>query len=129
MSHFEKVKNYILEMGFTLDVENQEEELVMISDEERGIKNLVIDCEDPILILEQVILSMENGPAEAYKKLMQFNRTLVHGAFALTDDGKTVIWRDTLQLENLDHNELEGSIDALSLAMAEYVDDLIALSK
>jgi hypothetical protein len=64
-----------------------------------------------------------------YKRLLQMNRTLVHGAFALDEEGKRVIFRDTLQLENLDKNELEGSINALSIALAEYAGELIAFSK
>jgi len=37
-----------------------------------------------------------------------------------------VLFRDTLQLENLDKNELEGSIRALGLALAEYSAELLA---
>jgi hypothetical protein len=57
------------------------------------------------------------------------NRTLVHGAFVLNDEGTKIIFRDTLQLENLDKNELEGSINALSIALAEYAGELIEFSK
>ena len=35
--------------------EEASEELVVVEDEENGIKNLVIDCEAPILVLEQII--------------------------------------------------------------------------
>ena len=129
MTHFEKVKNYLLDMGFTFDHEDAGEELVVVNDEDRGVNHLVIDCEDPIVILEQVILKLSTGSADIYKRLLQMNRTLVHGAFALNEEGDTVIFRDTLQLENLDANELEGSIDALSLALAEHGNELLAFAK
>ena len=128
MADFEKVKDYLLEMGFSVDQENAGEELVVVNDEERGVNHLVIDCEDPILIMEQVILPLPNATAETYKRLLQINRTLVHGAFVLDDEGKTLLFRDTLQLQNLDPNELEGSIDALSLALAEYGGELLSFS-
>jgi hypothetical protein len=64
-----------------------------------------------------------------FKRLLQMNRTLVHGAFVLDEEGAKVIFRDTLQLENLDKNELEGSINALSIALAEYAGELIEFSK
>jgi hypothetical protein len=64
-----------------------------------------------------------------FKRLLQMNRTLVHGAFVLNDEGTKIIFRDTLQLENLDKNELEGSINALSIALAEYAGELIEFSK
>jgi len=129
MADFEKVKDYLLDMGFVMSHEESQEELVVIDDEERGIKNLVIDCESPILILEQVIMPMPKGSSDFCKRLLQINRTLVHGAFVLDEEGTTLLFRDTLQLENLDRNELEGSIDALSLAMAEYGGELVSFAR
>jgi hypothetical protein len=59
-------------------------------------------------------------PKDLFKRLLQINRELVHGAFVMDIDGEYILFRDTLQLENLDRNELEASIHALSLALAEY---------
>ena len=129
MVDFEKVKDFLLDMGFVMSQEDPQEELIVIDDEERGIKNLVIDCESPILILEQVIMPMPQDSSDFCKRLLQINRTLVHGAFVLDEEGTTLLFRDTLQLENLDHNELEGSIDALSLAMAEYGGELVSFAR
>lgn len=130
MSHFEKVKDYLQELGFDFKSEDAAEEMIVIEDEAKGIKNLVIDCEDPILILEQLIFDLKDGASSGdLMKLLQMNRNLVHGAFAIDDTGKKVLFRDTLQLENLDLNELEGSINALSLAMAENSADLIQMAR
>lgn len=127
--NLQKVKDYLHELEFSISSEDVAEELVVIDDEEKGIKNLIIDCEDPVLVLEQVIMEVPQKADGFFKRLLQMNRTLVHGAFVLDDEGKKVIFRDTLQLENLDKNELEGSINALSIALAEYADELIAFSK
>ena len=127
--NLQKVRDYLNELGFPVSSENVEEELVVIDDEEKGIKNLIIDCEAPILILEQVIMEVPQKTDQFFKRLLQINRTLVHGALVLDETGKTVLFRDTLQLENLDKNELEGSIGALSLALAENANEFIAFSK
>ncbi len=127
--NLQKVKNYLQELELSISSEDVAEELVVIDDEDKGIKNLIIDCEDPVLVLEQVIMDVPKKTDEFFKRLLQMNRTLVHGAFVLDDEGKKVIFRDTLQLENLDKNELEGSINALSIALAEYAGDLIEFSK
>ena len=127
--NLQKVKDYLEELELSISSEDEAEELVVIDDEEKGIKNLIIDCEDPVLVLEQVIMDVPQKTDEFFKRLLQMNRTLVHGAFVLDDEGKKVIFRDTLQLENLDKNELEGSINALSIALAEYAGDLIEFSK
>jgi len=126
MADFEKVKDYIMDMGFAISHEEPQEELVVIDDDDRGIKNLVIDCEGSILIIEQVIIPMPKESSDFCKRILQINRTLVHGAFVLDEEGTTLLFRDTLQLENLDRNELEGSIDALSLGLAENASELVS---
>lgn len=123
---FELVKSYLLDLDLKITEENPAEELVVVEDEDSGIKNLVIDCEEPIVILEQLIMEVPGDTSEFFRRLLQINRTLVHGAFVLDEDGRYVFFRDTLQLENLDPNEIEGSIGALSLALAENGDELLS---
>ncbi|MFQ5752348.1 MAG: YbjN domain-containing protein [bacterium] len=126
--NLEKVKNYLLDLDLKIVDENTPEELVVVEDEENGIHNLIIDCESPIVVLEQLIMEVPKEPGDFYKRLLQMNRTLVHGAFVLDETGINMFFRDTLQLENLDLNELEGTIRALSLALAEYGAELLEYS-
>ncbi len=126
--YFKKVKNYLFDLGFTLQTEDEAESLVVITDEDKGISNLLIDCEDDILILEQFIFSLQEVDAKILQRLLQINRTIVHGALVLDDEGERVIFRDTLQLENLDRNELEASINSISLMMAEYAGEFISFA-
>ena len=128
MSDFDTVKQYLLDLNLSSVDEDPGEGLVVVEDEERGLKNLVVDCEDPILIFEQMIMPVPSNPGDMYQRLLKMNRNVVHGAFALDEDGQMVLYRDTLQLANLDVNEVQGTIEALSLALAEFGDDLIAFS-
>ncbi|MCG8604033.1 YbjN domain-containing protein [bacterium] len=127
--NLDKVKSYLLDLDLKIVDENEAEELVVVEDDEDGIHNLIIDCEAPILVLEQLIMEAPTEPGDFYKRLLQMNRALVHGAFVLDENGKYVFFRDTLQLENLDLNELEGSVRALSLALAENGAELLEYSK
>ena len=129
MADFDSVKAYLLELQLSIVREDPAEALVVVEDEHRGIKNLVVDCEEPILIFEQMIFPVPANPGDMFRRLLQMNRTLVHGAFALDEEGKFVLFRDTLQLENLDLNEVEGTIEALSLALAEHAEELISFSR
>ncbi|MBF0539879.1 MAG: YbjN domain-containing protein [Nitrospirae bacterium] len=123
--HFEKVKHYLMELNLHIVSEDEEKELVVVSDENLGIKNMVIDCEEPILIFEQIIMEVPITQGDLFKRLLQMNRHLVHGAFVLDDQAKYILFRDTLELENLDKNELDGSIRALTLALIENSSELI----
>lgn len=123
------VKSYVTEMELKIVDENTAEQLIVVQDEENGIKNLVIDCEPPIVVLEQLIMEVPRDSSGFYKRLLQINRSLVHGAFVLDEEGKYVFFRDTLQLEHLDYNELEASIQALSLALGENARELLEFAK
>ena len=129
MADFQTVKHYVQELHLAIVKEDPAQHILIIEDDERGIKNLVVDCEEPLLIVEQMILEVPSNPGDMFRRLLQMNRTLVHGAFALTEDSKHVLFRDTLRMENLDLNEVQGTIQALSLAMAEHAAELIALSQ
>ena len=124
---FEKGKGYVLELGFRIDEEDSSEEIVIINDEERGIHRLVIDCEDTVLVVEQLIMKLEPS-TDVYRRILQINRELVFGAFVLNEDGDSLLYRNTLALDNLDLNELESTINALSLGLAENGEELLAFA-
>lgn len=126
---FSKVKKYLLELNYNIVFENENDGILIINNEENGISNLVLGCADPLLIMEQFLFELKNDSIEVFKSLLIKNRDIVHGAFVLNENGKKVIFRDTLQIENLDLNELEGSLNALILLLSEYTNEIIRFSK
>jgi hypothetical protein len=123
---FEKVKSYLQELELHVASEDEGEEIVIVQDDEKGLSNLILDCEDPILIIEQAIIPLPASPGDLFKRLLELNRTLIHGAFAIDEEAGVVLFRDTLRLDTLDRAELEGSINALGLALAENVEELLS---
>ena len=122
----DQVRDYVLELGLAIESEIPEEEILIVNDEERAISHLVIDCEDTILVLEQLIVQLPSTvDSSVFKRLLQINRTLIFGAFVLNEEGNTLVYRNTLALENLDLNELEGTLNALTLALAENGEELL----
>ena len=124
-----KIKNYLLQLDFNITYENEDDGILMISKESEGIKNLILGIAPPILIMEQYIFNIKNRNEEVFKKLLIKNRDIIHGAFVLDESGQKVIFRDTLQIENLDLNELEASLNSLSLLLSEYSEQIINFSK
>lgn len=129
MSHFDKVKEYLMELEYSIVKEDRENEVFVVESLDDGIQNLLVGLADPILIIEQYLFDLTANVGEVSKALLIKNRDIVHGAFVLDEEGKRVIFRDTLQLENLDLNEIEGSLTSLSLLMSEYTDEIIHFSK
>ena len=115
-------------MDYEILEESPSEGIMITHNPEAGIDRLFIDCEDPILVIECPLFKLENTTTEVLADLLRKNRDIVHGAFVLTEDD-LLIFRDTLQLENLDKNELEGSLESLELLLAEFATQLIEISK
>ncbi|PCH73013.1 MAG: molecular chaperone Tir [Flavobacteriaceae bacterium] len=128
-NNFSKVKDYLLEMEYTIISEDSKEELVIIENLKSGISNLIIDCEDPILVLELHLFDLEKTNEHIFLRFLQMNREIIHGAIAVDETGKKVILRDTLQLENLDMNELQGSLNSFEVFLSENANELISISK
>jgi hypothetical protein len=120
--YFLKIRAYLLELGFDICHASEAERVLVVDRPELGIRNLVVGCGDPLLILEQYLLELP-APSEAiYRRLLQKNRDIIHGAFALDDTGRRLIFRDTLQIDSL-------TLPALALLLSEFTDELIAFSK
>ena len=128
-TNFDKVKDILLELEYAIVLEDVDDNVFVIEKLDEGINKLVISCDDSIVIIEQFLFEIKNESLEMFKSLLMKNRDIIHGAFVIDESGKGVIFRDTLQIENIDRNELEGSINALSVLLSEFTDEIISFSK
>jgi len=127
--YFKKIESYISELGYSVSYQSTEKGIFLIESEADGIKNLIIGVAPPILIMEQFIFELKSDDKEIYKSLLKKNRDIIHGAFVLDEAGTKVIFRYTMQVENLDMNEFEGAINSLGLLLSEYYEQIIEFSK
>ena len=126
---YKMVRDYLIDLEFTIISTDEAEELFVVEKPDSGISNLIIDCEETILIIEGVLFELKKDSMETFKSLLIQNRQIVHGAFALNEEGTMVLFRDTLQLENLDLNELEGTLNSLELLLSEYGSEILKFAK
>jgi hypothetical protein len=126
---FSRVKNWLLELEYCIQLENEEHQTFIIEKENEGIKNMMIVIAPQILIIEQFLFRCKHNQHDIFKQLLIKNRDIVHGAFVLDESGEKVIFRDTLQTENLNKNELIATINSLSLLISEYSTEMISFSK
>jgi hypothetical protein len=122
------VKNYLNELNFEITLEDREGGILIVRNEEYAINNLVIGVASPMIIIEQYLFTKRKGDAEFYRTLLMKNQDIIHGAFVIDESGERILFRDTLQLESLDLNELEATINSLSLLLSEYSDEIIKFS-
>ncbi|MCZ6759881.1 MAG: hypothetical protein O7D29_05840 [Gemmatimonadetes bacterium] len=84
---------------------------------------VVVNYESPVLVLRVNVMDVPKSDASKaglMTKLLELNATdLVHGSYGL--EGEHIVLTDTLQLENLDFNELQASFDSITLALASHL--------
>ncbi|WP_312818774.1 molecular chaperone Tir [Kaistella carnis] len=127
--YYSLIKGFLQNLQLEIKQENQKEGIFIVSNESEGIMNLIICVAPPIVIFEQFIFEIKEPGNHVYKSLLQKNRDIIHGAFVLDDSGRKVIFRDSLQVENLDQNEFEATINSLSVLLSEYSEQIINFSK
>lgn len=127
--YFKKIESFINKLGYSVSYQNEKDGIFCIENEADGIKNLILGVAPPILIIEQYIFTLKSDDTETLKSLLKKNRDIIHGAFVLDEEGRKVIFRYTMQIENIDINELEGALNSLGLLLSEYYEQIIEFSK
>jgi hypothetical protein len=121
----EDVVNFLNRME--LDFEEVSEGMwLAYPDEEQGGTPLVISHSPPLLVFRLKVLDVPHDGDKCnllYKRLLQANATeMVHAAYGLEEND--VILTDSLQLENLDFNEFQATVDSFHMAMATQMESL-----
>jgi hypothetical protein len=118
MAGLNRIENFLIELQ--IQYQEIEEGTFLVDDAAKGLANVIIDHEDPVVIVRMKLMEIPAARREAFfEQLLRLNATdLAHGAYAL--DGKDVILVDTLEYGAMDKNELEASLDAMSLAVAQH---------
>ena len=88
-----------------------------------GGGRVVIHHSPPLLLLRVKVLDVpDEGErcAGLFRQLLEYNALdLIHGAYGIEEDD--VILTDALELENLDFNEFQASLDSLQVALASHL--------
>jgi hypothetical protein len=127
--HFNtKILEFIAKANYQILYRDDQHGIYKI-DIQDGIKQLVIGVAPPLLIMEHYLFAFKKDNMDMFKKLLQKNRDMLHGAFVINEEGNKVLFRYTMQLENLDYNEFESALNSLGLLLQEYAHEIIHFSK
>lgn len=129
MDYISTIEQFATKLNCRIAYKNVQHGILKIENESDGIHNLIIGIAPPILIMEQFLFSFKADDVEMFKQLLQKNRDTIHGAFVINEEGNKVLFRYTMQLENINFNEFEGAINSLGLLMSEYAQQIIDFSK
>jgi hypothetical protein len=84
---------------------------------------VVVHFSEPVLLLRMKVMDLPNGGADLgdlYRTLLELNATdIVHGAYGI-ENGELIL-SDTLELQTLDFEELQASVESLQFAAASHL--------
>ena len=129
MDFMSTIQGFATSSGCQIVYKNERDGILKIDNEPDGIHNLIIGIAPPILIMEHYLFSFTSDNMEMFKQLLQKNRDMIHGAFVINEEGNKVLFRYTMQLENINFNEFEGALNSLGLLLSEYYQQIINFSK
>lgn len=114
----EDIESYLLRMD--CEFTSPEDNLWIIHDDDQNPENIVIYHDPPVITFRVKLMDLPSDTAKQsalFETLLRKNASeMVAGAYGI--EGDSVVIVDTLQSENLDYNELQASIDSLSIAIS-----------
>ena len=95
-----------------------------------GMPPVALHVNPPLVVLRVHIgdVKLGSNPVSLFRKLLELNaRQLVHANYGLDDE--RVVLSSALELENLDFNELQATLDEIDMALVQHVPELARLAK
>ena len=114
----DKLESYLIDLNVQYD--QKEDNLWVISDDERSLQNVLVTIDDPVVTITVSVMEVPgNNREEFFEKLLSLNATdMIHGAYAI--EGDNVVLVDTLEGATMDIEELQASLDAIGLALTQH---------
>ncbi len=115
----EKIEGYLMKLSLSFQEAGKNGWLVR--DPEKGLEDLLVMIVDSHVIMRVNVMKIPDGAKKAalFEELLRLNATdMVHGAYGI--DGSEIIIIDSLELDTMDLEEFQASMDAISLALAQH---------
>ncbi|HET6452258.1 MAG TPA: YbjN domain-containing protein [Spirochaetia bacterium] len=124
MTLHDKVEGYLVKLG--LSFHEAAPGTWVVTHSEVGLEALIVQLADSVVVLRAPVMEVPvSGREKLFQELLRLNASdMIHGAYAV--DGSSVIIIDTLEAETMDLEELQASIDAIGLALAQHYRSLSA---
>src|SRR5579884_3432321 len=95
-----------------------------------GLPPVALRVDPPLVVLRVHIGDVKDGADQAtlFRRLLELNaRQLVHASYGI--DGDHVVLASALELENLDFNEIQATLDEIDVALAQQLPELARVAK
>ena len=112
------LESFLIRMD--VDWNEVDEGMFLVQSQSGGV---VVHLSDPVLLVRLKVMDLPNGESdlgELYRALLEWNAAdIVHGAYGI-EDGELIL-TDTLELQTLDFEELQASVESLQYAASSHL--------
>lgn len=124
----EDLQSYLIRMD--AEFEEVDDGMFLVHTDNNGAP-IVVHHSDPLLLVRMKVMDLpddSSGLAGLYETLLKLNASdVVHGAYGI-EEGELIL-SDTLQLGNLDFEELQASLESVQLAASAHMSRIRALAE
>ncbi len=115
-----KVFEMLTELG-DFDTEQKTDDIFLVTEPDTGLE-VIIDVEETTIIFLMDICPAERVSQEFGELLLKLNADeAVHGGFGWDTSKGKIIFKDVLEIANLDSNELQASIVSMVLTVSQNI--------
>ena len=121
MKSREDIESYLMRLELPYEEIGPDTWMINTGD---GQNHVVARLAAPVVVFRCKVMDVPGAHREElFRTLLVLNTTdLLHGAYGI--EGESVVIGDALQLENLDFNEFQATIEDISLAVAKHYNNL-----
>ncbi|MBI9073792.1 MAG: YbjN domain-containing protein [Desulfatibacillum sp.] len=120
-----RTRDFLEDLGLTIVKEDESRGLIVASDEANSIVNMVFDCVAEVLIMQQIVSVVPENNTEAFfKRVLQINREILYGGFAIDANSRVLLFRATHPFDRLTKHMIEASLRGLEHAMGLFGTEL-----
>ncbi len=116
----EDLESYLIRLG--ADFEEVDDGMFLVGTDNGGAP-IVVHHSEPVLVVRMKVMDLppdSDGLGGLYETLLKLNATdVIHGAYGI-EEGELIL-SDTLQLANLDFEELRASLESVQLAASSHL--------
>ncbi len=124
----EDLEGYLIRLD--ADFEEVDDGMFLVRTENGGAP-IVVHHSDPVLVVRMKVMDLpadSDGLGDLYETLLILNATdVIHGAYGI-EEGELIL-SDTLQLGNLDFDELRASLESVQLAASSHLSRIRDLTR
>jgi len=118
MKNSEKLERYFIQLR--LDFEALGKDNYLIQDKDNGLENVMVILEEPVVMIRINLMGLpQKNKDTLFEKVLRLNgEDMLYGFYAI--EGDKLIMLSSHLIDTFDQEELQATLDSMSLAITQH---------